>query len=122
MSTNFQTQSDLTVAKNLHQLGRRNKASGYKFLQTYSLQFISLCQSLDCRKIDSLVFYTVDVLETKLRQTTLQRHLTAFETDFLTIARTLLGTLMTARRSATHARTRAATNSLTRVRRTICRF
>ena len=56
-----------------------------KFSDTNLLKVLSLGKSLKRREIDSLVFYTVDILETKFGKTTLQRHLTTFETNFLAI-------------------------------------
>ena len=57
---------------------------------------LSLGKSLEGVEIDGLILDTVDVLETKLRKTALERHLTTFETNLLAVTRTRLGTLMTA--------------------------
>ena len=60
-------------------------------------------QLLDNTQVDGLVFHTVDILETELRYTALEWHLTTLETDLLLITRSCLGTLVSASGSTTLA-------------------
>ena len=114
--------SQLSVSKNLDQLIGRDETGSYQFLNTDLSQRLGIGQSLKRGDVDSLVLYTVDILEAEFGQTTLQRHLTAFKSNLLAITGTLFGTLMTASRSAAHTGTRTATDSFACLRRTISRF
>ncbi len=88
---------EFTISKNLHQLLCRDEASCDEFLTTNLLKILCLSESLNRIEINRFILYTVDILETELRHTTLQRHLTAFETNLLAVARTCLSTLVTTR-------------------------
>ncbi len=122
MSLHIKFDAQLTVTKNLYQLARGNKSGSYKLFDTDFLQALGSSQFLQSADINSLVLYAIDILEAELRQTTLQRHLSAFKTYFLAVAGTLLRTLVSARRSASLTRAGTTSDTLTRFYRTISRF
>ena len=97
MCLNGQFSLELTIAKYLDEVFGRHIAGCVEFFYANLLQILRFCDCLQHREIDSLVFYTIDVLEAELGQTTLQRHLATFKTNLLAITGTLLGTLVTAR-------------------------
>ena len=74
------------VAKDLHQIFLAYKAERTELLEADLLKILCLGQGLESVQIDHFVFHTIEILEAELGQTTLQRHLTAFETDFAAIA------------------------------------
>ena len=76
------------------------------------LKVLLLSEGLKYGKIDSLVLHTVDILEAVLGKTTLERHLTTFETNLLAVARASLSTLVTTSRSTAHTRAGTATDTL----------
>ena len=103
---------EFAITEHLYEMLGRNETCSNQLFDANLLQVLGFSQSLQSGKVDGLVLYTVDVLETELGQTALQRHLTAFKTDFLAITRTLLGTFVTTRRRTALARTGTATNTL----------
>jgi broad-specificity NMP kinase len=76
-------------------------------------------QSVD---VDTDVLNTVDILETELGDTAVERHLATLETDLLVVARAGLGTLVTACGSATFARTGTTADTLGMLDGTFCGF
>ena len=117
MSNNIKFCSKFAVCKNFHLLFGRQITSTDKFIQADLTPLILFRKLLKRRQIDGLIFHTVDVLETKLWKTTLQRHLTSFKANFLAITRTLLCTFMTAGRGSSLSRTGATANALAVSRR-----
>ena len=94
---NFHFGRKRPVAQNFYQIVARYETGCTEVFQCDFLQLLGFCNFLDCIKPDRHILYTIDILETEFRQTALQRHLTAFETDLFLIARTLLGTFVAAR-------------------------
>ena len=117
-----QLSSQFAISQNLNHLLLRDKTGGRHLLKPYLLVAFGICQSLKGTQVDSLILYTVYILETKFRETTLQRHLTTFESDFLLISGSLLCTLMTTGRGSTHARTGSTTYPSARMSRSTSRF
>jgi hypothetical protein len=64
----------------------------------------------------------VYVLETKLRESALQRHLTTFEADLVLVTGTSLCTLVTTGGSATETTAGTASETTARVSGTCCGF
>ena len=73
--------SKTTFAEDLYQLLRRDKASSHKFVDTHLRGTGCFNQGLNRTKIDSLVFYAIDIFKTKFRYSTLKRHLATFKTN-----------------------------------------
>lgn len=72
---------------------------------------VLLGQFLQRAHVDGVVFHAVDVLETSLGQDTVDRHLTAFETDLAAVAGTGLSALVTTGGSAALAGALTSTDS-----------
>ena len=72
--------------------------------------------------VDADIFNTVDILETEFRDTAIEGHLTTLEANFLMVAGTSLGTLVTACGSAALAGAGAATDTFGVLDRTFSRF
>ena len=65
----------------------------------------------ELRDVKGEILYAVGVIEAKLRQSTLERHLTTFEAKLLVVAGAALCTLMTAGGGTAHAAARAAADA-----------
>ena len=89
--------SKLTVAENLHLVILGNETGCHECIEVNYRKTL-LAQSLECGEIHGLVFHPGRVLESELGQTPLNRHLTALESDFVTITGAGLGTVHTAGR------------------------
>ena len=76
-------------------------ASSNKLLDANLGEILLFCKFLKSRQVHCEVLLMVDVLETTLRNTALQRHLTTFESNLSLITRTCLSTLVSASRCAT---------------------
>ena len=72
-------------------------------------------ERFDVTEVNHGVINTVHVIETTLRQTTVKRHLAAFETGAVTATRTGLHTLVTTTGSLTVTRTATAAEDLVTV-------
>ena len=69
-----------TVAEDLHPIVRRHETGGDERLQIDVRQRLLGREFLERLKVDRLEFHTLQVRETELGHTALQRHLTSFET------------------------------------------
>ena len=78
-------------------------------------QILLISKLLKDIKINWEIFDVVDVLKSSLRNTTLQRHLTTFETNLSLIARASLCTLMSTGRCTAKSRTRTTTDTTARM-------
>jgi len=112
VSLNGEFGFQFAVTQDLNELGLGDEASLMEFNETDFLQFLSFSECLEGSQVDSLILHAVDILETELRQTTLHRHLTTFETDFFAVTGTGLSTLMTASGGTTEAGTCATSDTL----------
>ena len=83
-----------TVAKHLDKFLAIGEASGLQFLDTNLCELLLIYKTLQRRQIDSEILLMVDVLETSLRDTALERHLTTLKANLSLVARTSLGTLV----------------------------
>ena len=111
-----------TVTQNLHLVVRRYESGRNQRLEIDGREFLLRSQLIERRKVDGLVLHTLQVRETELRQTALQRHLTALETELRLVARTRLSTLVTAARIADATRTGTAADTLVVVCSAFCGF
>ena len=96
MSLNGNCTGEGAVGEDFYKLTTVDETCCDQFLYTYLLEVLGLSESSDNVEVDCLVFNAVDILETPLRETALQRHLTTFETDFTLVAAARLGALVTA--------------------------
>jgi hypothetical protein len=69
-----------TVTQDLHFVVRRDEAGSYQRVDRHLRQVFLGCEFFERRKVDRLEFHSLQIGEAELRQATLQRHLTAFET------------------------------------------
>src|SRR5690349_1123804 len=74
------------------------------------------------RETDLQPAFLEDVGEAALRQTPMQRHLAAFESDLARITRARLLSLLTAARGLAETRARSTAHSFLLVRRSLCRL
>lgn len=74
-----------------------NQSILFENLNIKVLDILSLSKCVKGIDIDTDILYAVDVLEAKLRQATIDGHLTAFEPNFLMVTRPGLCTLITTR-------------------------
>ena len=84
-----------TTAENLDAILGRDQTVLTESLECELSDILGLGNRIEHIQIDSDILDTVDVLEAKLGQTTVDRHLAAFETDLLVVTRTGFGTLVT---------------------------
>ena len=70
--------------------------------------------------VNTHILYTVDVFESKLGQSTIDGHLTTFETNLLMVTRTGLCTFVTTCSGATFARACTTTHSFGMLDGTFC--
>ena len=84
----------LTVAKHLDKFLAIGEASGLEFRDTNLGKLLLLDKALESGQIDGEILLMVDVLETSLRDTALERHLTTLKANLSLVARTSLGTLV----------------------------
>ena len=113
MSHNVDLRLQLTVGQDLDKLLTIGQTSCDKLLDTDLGVALGLNKLLKRGEVDSKVLLVIDVLEAGLRQTALQRHLTAFEADLLLITRASLGTLVTTGGCATKSRAGTTANPAT---------
>ena len=81
-------QGEFTVTQYLHFIVFRDQARSVQLFDPDLGRFLFGCKNLDHRKIDSLIFYFVDIGKTELGKTPLQRHLAPFETALAAVSRT----------------------------------
>ena len=107
---------ELTVTEDLDQFALGGETAADEGLDIELLQALALEERLQGGDVDALVLDTGGVLETELRETALDRHLAAFETDLVLVTGTGLGALGTTGGSAALTGTLSATDSLAIVR------
>ena len=90
-----------TVSKNFNKFLTIGQTSGNELCDSDLGDVLFLSDFLQSGEVNSEIFLVVDILETSLWNTTLQRHLTTFETNLSLITRSCLGTLMATSRSTT---------------------
>ena len=112
MGLNVELALEFTDTENLDKSLVVDESSLNEFVDADGLQILLVGKALKDDKIDSLVLHTVDILEAVLGKTTLERHLTTFETNLLAVARASLSTLVTTSRSTAHTRAGTATDTL----------
>ena len=122
MGLNVELALELTYTKNLDKGLVVDETSLNKFVDADGLEILLLSKALKDDKIDSLVLHTVDVLETMLGKTTLERHLTTFKTNLLAIAGACLSTLVTASGGTAHTRAGTTANALAGLYGTLSRL
>ena len=83
MSLDINLRGEFAITKNLDQLALGNETGCDEVSNGNLLNLLGISNGLNNVEVDGLVLYTVDVLETKLRYTTLQRHLATLETNLL---------------------------------------
>ena len=115
MCFNGQFSRECAITQDLNELGFSHETSLVEFSYADLLQFFRFSESLESREVDSLIFHTVDILKAELRQTTLHRHLTTLETDFLAITGARFSTLVTTGRSTAESRTGTSADATARV-------
>ena len=86
MGRNFELSFQLTVAKNLDEFLAVCQVSSLQLLDSDLGEVLFLSKLLECREVYSEILLVVDVLEASLRNATLQRHLTTFETNLSLVA------------------------------------
>ena len=122
MGLNVELALEFTDTENLDKSLVVDETSLNEFVDADGLEILLLSEALKHDKIDSLVLHTVDVLETVLGKTTLERHLTTFKTNLLAIAGACLSTLVTASGGTAHTRAGAAADALAGLYRTLSRL
>ena len=122
MGLNVELALELTYTKNLDKGLVVDETSLNKFVDADGLEILLLSEGLKHNKIDGLVFDTVDILETVLGKTTLERHLTTFKTNLLAIAGACLSTLVTASGGTAHTRAGTTANALAGLYGTLSRL
>ena len=122
MGLNVELALELTYTKNLDKGLVVDETSLNKFVDADGLEILLLSEGLKHDKIDGLVFDTVDILETVLGKTTLERHLTTFKTNLLAIAGACLSTLVTASGGTAHTRAGTTANALAGLYGTLSRL
>src|SRR5690606_31001247 len=112
MCSYFQGRFQLTVAQNLDQIVLVRESVLDKGIHCDFVLYTGVVhQILKFVQIDSSVFLSVDVLETKLGNTSLQRHLTTFKSDFLGISRSGFGSFVSTGSSASFTGTLSPSNT-----------
>ena len=122
MGLNVELALELTYTKNLDKGLVVDETSLNKFVDADGLEILLLSEGLKHDKLDGLVFDTVDILETVLGKTTLERHLTTFKTNLLAIAGACLSTLVTASGGTAHTRAGTTANALAGLYGTLSRL
>ncbi len=96
MSLDVNLGRKFAISENLDKLVLVDETSLNQIFNTNLFKFLGLYEFLDYIQVDGLILDTVDVLETELRNSTLKRHLSTFETNLFLVTRSCLGTLVTA--------------------------
>ena len=122
MGLNVELALEFTDTENLDEGLVVDETSLNEFVDADGLEILLLSEALKHDKIDSLVLHTVDVLETVLGKTTLERHLTTFKTNLLAIAGACLSTLVTASGGTAHTRAGTTANALAGLYGTLSRL
>ena len=122
MGLNVELALEFTDTENLDKSLVVDETSLNEFVDADGLEILLLSEALKHDKIDSLVLHTVDVLETVLGKTTLERHLTTFKTNLLAIAGACLSTLVTASGGTAHTRAGTTANALAGLYGTLSRL
>ena len=122
MGLNVELALEFTDTENLDKSLVVDETSLNEFVDADGLQILLVGKALKDDKIDSLVLHTVDVLETMLGKTTLERHLTTFKTNLLAIAGACLSTLVTASGGTAHTRAGTTANALAGLYGTLSRL
>ena len=122
MGLNVELALEFTDTENLDKSLVVDETSLNEFVDADGLEILLLSEALKHDKIDSLVLHTVDVLETMLGKTTLERHLTTFKTNLLAIAGACLSTLVTASGGTAHTRAGTTANALAGLYGTLSRL
>lgn len=122
MGLNVELALEFTDTENLDKSLVVDESSLNEFVDADGLQILLVGKALKDDKIDSLVLHTVDVLETVLGKTTLERHLTTFKTNLLAIAGACLSTLVTASGGTAHTRAGTTANALAGLYGTLSRL
>ena len=122
MGLNVELALEFTDTENLDKSLVVDETSLNKFVDADGLEILLLSEGLKHDKIDGLVFDTVDILETVLGKTTLERHLTTFKTNLLAIAGACLSTLVTASGGTAHTRAGTTANALAGLYGTLSRL
>lgn len=122
MGLNVELALEFTDTENLDKSLVVDETSLNEFVDADGLEILLLSEALKHDKIDGLVLHTVDVLETVLGKTTLERHLTTFKTNLLAIAGACLSTLVTASGGTAHTRAGTTANALAGLYGTLSRL
>ena len=122
MGLNVELALEFTDTENLDKSLVVDETSLNEFVDADGLEILLLSEGLKHDKIDGLVFDTVDILETVLGKTTLERHLTTFKTNLLAIAGACLSTLVTASGGTAHTRAGTTANALAGLYGTLSRL
>ena len=110
------------TAKNLDAVLAGDKTILLQNIDTEVGDILGFGEGIQSVDVDTNVLNTVDILETELGDTAVERHLATLETDLLVVARARLGTLVTACGSATFARTGTTADTLGMLDGTFCGF
>ena len=108
------------TTENLDAVLGRNQTILTESLEGEIGDILGLSQRVEHIEIDADILDAVDVLETELGQTAIDRHLTTFETDLLVITGTSLGTLVTAGGGTAFTGTGATADALGTLDGTLC--
>ena len=84
---NLELSLELAVAEYLHLVVLGYKTGRYKCIEIYDGNVPLLTESLKHREVHCLVLHSGGVLEAELGQTSLDRHLTALESDLVAVCR-----------------------------------
>ena len=96
MSSDVDSLGEFATTQDLNPVLARNEAVLLQHVNVEVGNILSLGESIESINVDSDILDAVDVLETELRNATIERHLTALEADLLVVTGASLGTLVTA--------------------------
>ena len=111
---------NLTIAEHFHQFAFGGDSGGDEGIHIEFLEAELLAEGLDGGNVHTFVSYTGRVAETELRETALDRHLTAFETDLVLVTGTGLGTFGTTGGSTALTGTLTTTDALAVMGSALC--
>ena len=116
VSRNGQLAAELSFTQDLNQVFLLGQTIGNQNIGSDFSNIGLLENVLQRADVDGAVFHTVDVLEAALRQDSIDRHLTAFETNLAAVAGTRLGSLVTTGGGTALARALSTSYSFTSFR------
>ncbi len=120
MCSNIDCLVQLATTQNLNAILTGNQAILLEDINIEVGDVFCFSKGIEYIDVNTHILYTVDVFESKLGQTTIDGHLTTFETNLLMVTRTGLCTFVTTCSGATFARACTTTHSFGMLDGTFC--